>query len=111
MSIDIRYVTNGNKTIYRVSDGVLDTIDIYKNRNDIPKRIRHYAPEGKPKFVGPNMAAILDVKEILYPDFPNCNHPEYRGDACIAESCKFAKNRDWTKCKYFNKQYKITKEE
>lgn len=44
MSLDIRYITNGSKTIYRVIDGVTDSFNVYKNCDDIPKSIRHYAP-------------------------------------------------------------------
>lgn len=29
MSLDIRYITNGSKTIYRVIDGVTDSFNIY----------------------------------------------------------------------------------
>jgi hypothetical protein len=101
MSLDIRYITNGSKTIYRVIDGVTDSFNIYKNRDDIPKSIRHYAPEGEPKFVGPDMAAILGVRDILYPNLEDCGHPDYLGKRCIAESCKFAVDKDWTKCPYY----------
>lgn len=79
MSLDIRYITNGSKTIYRVIDGVTDSFNVYKNRDDIPKSIRHYAPEGEPKFVGPDMAAILGVRDILYPNLEDCGHPDYLG--------------------------------
>lgn len=103
MSLDIRYVTNGKKVIYRVIDGSADTFDVYDNRDDIPKSIRHYAPEGEPKFVGPDMAAIFGVRDILYPNFPDCNHPEYSGKRCIAESCRFAVDGDWTKCPHFER--------
>ena len=84
MSLDIRYITNGSKTIYRVIDGVTDSFNVYKNRDDIPKSIRHYAPEGEPKFVGPDMAAILGVRDILYPNLEDCGHPDYLGKRCIA---------------------------
>jgi len=107
MSLDIRYITNGVKTIYRVIDGSAESFNIYNNRDDIPKSIRHYAPKGEPKFVGPDMATIFGVRDILYPNFPNCGLPDYAGRRCIAESCKFAENGDWSKCPYFDKKYEL----
>ena len=101
MSLDIRHVTNGKKTIYRVIDGSAETFDIYENREDIPESIRHYAPKGEPKFVGPDLARIFGVRDILYPNFPNCGHPEFAGRSCIAEACKYAVDGDYTKCPYF----------
>lgn len=103
MSLDIRYVTNGEKSIYRVIDGVSETFRIYNSRDEIPKNIRHYAPEGEPKFVQPDMASILGVKDILYPNFPNCNHPDYLGQPCIAESCIYAKEKGYKNCPFFQK--------
>lgn len=73
MSINIRYVTNGKKAIYRVidsSDDFGNALHVYDTRDQIPQNIRHYAPEGEPKFVGPDLAAIFGVLDILYPDFP-----------------------------------------
>ena len=40
--------------------------------------------EGEPKFVGPDMAAILGVRDILYPNLEDCGHPDYLGKRCIA---------------------------
>lgn len=105
MSLDIRYVTNGVKSIYRVIDGVSETFNIYDSLDDIPKNIRHYAPKGEPKFVEPDLAALFGVKDILYPNFPSCGHPDYIGKSCIAESCKFAESNEWKNCPYFDKDY------
>ena len=108
MSIDIRHVTNGKKTIYRVIDSSADfgmAFNVYETREEIPQNIRHYAPEEEPKFVGPDMAAIFGVLDILYPNFPNCGHPDYLGKRCIAESCKFA-DPTYRDCPYFDKAYK-----
>lgn len=104
MSLNIRYLTNGEKTFYvETNSGVtLPERHIYATKDEIPKSIRHYAPDGDPKFVGPDLAAILGVQDIFYPGFPNCERPEYLGKRCIAESCKFAPNGDWTKCPYFS---------
>lgn len=80
------------------------TIDIYDTKEDIPKDIRHYAPDGEPRYWGPDMARIFGCLKLLYPDFPEhaCNLPEFEGKECIAESCRYAPDDDWTKCKYFN---------
>ena len=69
MSLDIRYVTNGTKTFYRVIDSAAETFNIYNTRDEIPSSIRHYAPKGEPKFVGPDLARIFGVCDILYPNF------------------------------------------
>ena len=48
MSLDIRYVTNGKKTIYRVIDSSDDfgtAFNVYDTRDQIPENIRHYAPK------------------------------------------------------------------
>ena len=105
MSLDIRYVTNGKKAIYRVIDSSAKTFSIYETKDQIPQNIRHYAPEGYPKFVGPDMAAIFGVLDILYPNFPKCGHPDYIGKRCIAEACRFAVPT-YRDCPYFDKTYK-----
>jgi len=103
MSIDVRYVTNGKKSGYYVRNSGVDpmTIDIFDKKEDVPESIRHYCPDGEPDFWGPDMARFMGVRDILYPNFPLCCHPEYLGKVCIAESCRFAIDEDWTKCKYF----------
>lgn len=107
MSLDIRYLTNGEKTAYRVRNSSVEPIDIkyYENREDIPKSIRHYAPEGEPKFIQPNMAYTLgaSVGEYFYPNFPKCGLPgKHCGTRCIAESCKYA-IPTYKDCPYFGK--------
>ena len=73
MSLNIRYLTNGEKTIYiAINSGVTPReYHVYKTKEEIPKSIRHYVPNGDPKFVGPDLAAILSVQDIFYPGFPN----------------------------------------
>lgn len=106
MSVDVRYITNGEKTGYYVRNaGVAPTtIDIYEKKEDVPESIRHYCPDGEPKFWGPDMARIMGCQKLLYPNFPKeCGRPEYVGKNCIAESCKYAPDEDWTKCPHFQK--------
>lgn len=100
MSLGIRYLTNGKKNVYVVVDTAARPISIkyYDTRDKIPVQIRHYAPEGKPMFVGPDGARNLFAMKALYPDLMNehCNKPGYSGDVCIFESCK----EPWKTCKY-----------
>lgn len=107
MSLDIRYVTNGTKTGYYVRDFLEEdeqhVVAIYDKKEDIPERIRHYAPDGEPKYWGPDMARIMGCQKLLYPDFPkSCGHSDYSEEVCVAESCKYAPDGDWTKCPYFH---------
>lgn len=107
MSVDIRYVTNGAKVCYYVRNFLEEdeqhVITIYDKKEDIPESIRHYAPDGDPKYWGPDMSRIMGCQKLLYPDFPKpCGHPDYVGKSCIAESCVHAPNGDWTKCPYFH---------
>lgn len=103
MSLNIRYLTNGEKTFYVVHNFGVTPPErhVYMTKDEIPKSIRHYAPDGEPKFVEPDLAAILCVRDIFYPNFPSCGHPDCLGKRCIAESCKFAPGGDWTRCPYF----------
>lgn len=105
MSLDIRYLTNGEKTAYRVQNSGVEPIEVnyYENKEDIPKSIRHYAPEGNPKFVEPDLAYVLGAGEYFYPNFPKCGLGEYRGTRCVAESCKYA-DPTYKNCKYLMKQ-------
>lgn len=111
MSLDIRYLTNGKKSVYVVRDsGVTHSNGYcYDSKDDIPSSIRHYAPKGEPRLVGPDMARLFGAIDILYPDFPTCGKSSYKGLICIAESCKYAPDGDYTKCPYFP-EYKETEE-
>lgn len=103
MSLDIRYLTNGKKTLYTVINSGVTPIqrNVYKTKEEIPSDIRHYAPDGEPKFVGPDLAYFLGVGSFFYPGFPNCTHPEYCGTRCIAECCNIPSADDWMNCRYF----------
>lgn len=98
MSLDIRYLTNGTKNVYVVVDTSLRPVPVnyYDTRDEIPVQIRHYAPEGKPMFVGPNGARNLFAMKALYPDLMNerCSLPEFVGLPCIFESCQLC----WQAC-------------
>lgn len=90
MSLDIRHLTNGEKTLYVVRHTDTGEREVYNTRNEVPKGIRHYAKEGEPKFVSPDIARILGVDDIFYPDFPKCTMRGYENTTCIADACTFA---------------------
>jgi hypothetical protein len=112
MSLNIRYITNGRKDAFVVfHSGVKPmTTEFYEQRDDIPESIRHYAPEGAPKYYGPDQCVITgraevgshDLLNYFYPNHPNCKMPEYAGKRCIAESCKHAPNETWPECEYLD---------
>lgn len=104
MSIYIAHVTNGEKNGYYVRDSLNETINVYGTKEDIPKNIRGYAPNKEAKYWGPDTARIMGCRSILYPDFPDlaCDYYSPMKVECIAESCKYAQNKNWTKCPYFN---------
>lgn len=104
MSLDVRYLTNGTKTAYRVRNSGVDPVEVnyYEKKEDIPKEIRHYAPEGEPKFVEPDMAYVLGAGEYFYPNFPKCGLEGYCGRRCVAESCKYA-DPSYKECQYLIK--------
>lgn len=101
MSLNIRYLTNGEKTAYQVVNRGVDPTEItfYENKEDIPESIVHYAPEGEPNYIEPDLAYILDAQDYFYPNFQKCGKPEYEGRRCIAESCKYSMY-NWKNCEY-----------
>lgn len=105
MSLDIRYLTNGKKSAYRIRNSGVEPVEVnfYEKKEDIPKEIRHYAPDGEPKFVEPDMAYILGAGEYFYPNFPKCGLEKYHGTRCVAESCKYAE-LTYRNCKYLIEQ-------
>lgn len=71
---------------------------------EIPKEIEHYFKSCSVMTIGPYMADFFGIQEKLYPNFPKCNHPEYKNTNCLAECCKLAPGEDWEKCPYFPKK-------
>ena len=105
MSVNIRLLTNGEKTVYTVRDSLNETFTIYNTIDEIPESIRHYAKDVKLKFCEPDLARIFGVRDLFYPNFPDCGHPNYLGKACIAESCKYG-DPTYKDCPYFGKAVK-----
>ena len=100
MSLKIRYLTNGTKNVYVVVDTALGPVPVnyYDMRDEIPVQIRHYAPEGKPMFVGPDSARLFFAMKVLYPELmcEYCGKSGCSGAVCIFESCF----EPWKTCKY-----------
>lgn len=87
MSLNIRHLTNGEKTFYVVTHTDTGERELYNTRDEVPQSIRHYAKEGEARFIEPDTARLLGVQDILYPNFPNCTMYGYSNRICIAESC------------------------
>ena len=102
MSLDIKHVTNGTTEIYRIIDSAAGTFNVYYSYDEIPKRIRHYVAPDSPKLIGPDTASLFGVRDILYPEVQKCGHPDFIDEKCIAESCNYAPDGDWTRCPYFH---------
>lgn len=101
MSLDIRYLTNGEKIAYRVQNSGVSpiTVDYYERKEDIPESIRHYAPDGEPKFVDIESAYALGAGKYFYPNYLKCNMPGYEGRRCITKDCKYGE-QNYKDCKY-----------
>lgn len=102
MSLNIRHLTNGEKRFYVVQHSDTGERELYKTREEVPQSIRHYAKEGEPKFVEPDLARILGVQDVFYPNFPNCTMEGYENRICIAEACKYAEPT-YKDCPYYKK--------
>lgn len=103
MSIDIRWLTNGQKTAWTVLHTDTGEVEKYDRLEHVPESIRHYCKAKEPLHIGPDGAFILGVNKVFYPDWPlACGHPDYADKRCIAESCKFGSDGDWTKCPFFS---------
>ena len=97
MSLDVRWLTNGEKTLYCVIDSWCDPPrkSTYETLEEVPKAIKHYAEKIKEsKYVGPDTARILGFVDIFYPEWKDhcCLHPEELAagrydQKCIAEGC------------------------
>ena len=109
MSLDCRLLRKkGEDQIYYhcKNSGVTPTeISLWTDPAEIPKGIEHYFKNlHSIMTIGPYMAAFFGIQGKLYPNFPKCNHPEYKNTDCFAECCKFAPDEDWEKCPYFKQK-------
>ena len=107
MSIDCRYYTNGEKIAYTMLHTDTGIVEEFEKIEDIPIFARHYFERmATPKFCGPDLAQILGLSKVFYPEWPKeCGHFDYNGERCIAESCKYAEQAEgWSNCPYFTGQ-------
>lgn len=104
MSINIHYLSNGEKSVYVVKNSGVTPVEVsfFEKKDDIPSDIRHYVPD-EVKIVGPCLARSFRAIDILYPNFPSCGHPDYLGKPCIAEYCRFA-IPTYHDCEYFKEE-------
>ena len=94
MSIDCRYLTNGEKTAFTLLHTDTGIVESYEKREDIPKEVRHYFRYmDKPKMIGPDLAMILHLSSVFYPEWPKmCNDPALNGkkmSVCWRILCSF----------------------
>ena len=47
-------------------------------------------------------AAFKDEKPVSYTHLDVYKRQDYAGETCVAESCRYSPNGDWTLCPYFN---------
>lgn len=112
MSLDIKHVTNGKEVVYVVFNTGISppTMEIYKERDDVPIQIRDYAEEGIPSFYGPDISRIVGrfngvgnaLLDYLWPNHPDCKLFGRKNNFCIAESCIHAPDSNWQECKYLD---------
>jgi hypothetical protein len=109
MSLNIRWLTNGEKTVFTIVNSLDNTFTVVESIQEIHPSIRHYAEsvvreKGAPVFCEPDLARIFGVQELFYPDWPKrCSLNGYDGRICIAESCKYS----YKSCPYIRtKDYK-----
>lgn len=107
MSLDVRWLTNGEKTLYCITDSWCNPPRkyTYETLEEVPKAIKHYAEKIKePTFVGPRTASLLGFDDIFYPKWKHhyCLHPEelnagYYDMKCLAENCELC---DYHECPF-----------
>ena len=95
MSLDIRYLTNGEKEIFVVINKGVSPIhvSVVDKRSEIDKRICRYAPN-EPQFCEPDFAFRFGVQETLYPSLAGrkCVRTDlkpHNPDRCIFEGCRY----------------------
>ena len=107
MSIRIDYLSNGKKALYCVRNaGVTSsTYETYEKLEDIPKSIRHYAPKGEPRQVGPDAAQFLGFGPDLFPEFENrCSVFGHPLRACVGPGCREVGEGNPDKCPYWREE-------
>jgi hypothetical protein len=116
MSLDIRYLTNGEYEIFTVRDSLQNppSFNVYERREYIPKYVRHYADSLlKPQMCKPDLARCFGVLDLFYPNHGSCSKPDAKNRNCVAESCAALDSSEyrrvglnkpvscWTECPYY----------
>lgn len=107
MSLEVRYLTNGKKTIYTVKRNDVPQRSaclVYDGIEDIPQDIRHYAPKCQPVFVTPDVAQFLGLGGILYPEYQyKCSYGCVGPTHCLGPGCAMLtpENPNPQNCKYW----------
>lgn len=105
MSIDTRYLTNGEKTAYTLLHADTGEVEEFARLEDIPASVRHYFSKmDKPKMCGPDLACILGVSKVFYPGWPKkCTMKGCEGRRCVGESCAYTTTpMDWKNCPFIS---------
>lgn len=103
MSLDVRYFTNGEKTAYTILHTDTGNVEEFQRKEEIPESVRHlFRNLNKPKIIGPDLAMILGLKKVFYPDWPKmCGNPGFDGRRCVGESCIFTTTpMGWKTCPF-----------
>lgn len=103
MSIDARYFTNGEKTAYTLLHTDTGEVEEFQRKEDIPKYVQHlFKNMNNPKTIGPDLAMILGLKSVFYPDWPKmCGNKGFESKRCVGESCIFCKSSiEWKICPF-----------
>ena len=94
MSLNIRYLTNGEIKLFTISNqGVRSpTFEIVYNLGDIDDNLRDYVPKSEPMHCEPDLARVLGVQHVFYPNWHDCGREDLKPHnvkKCIAEQCKY----------------------
>ena len=108
MSLDVRYYTNGEKSIIRIGNsGVTPAeVDFYDKPEDVPESIRHYVPK-EPKFASIDTTLMFSgLTDILYPGHGYCNFQKAEKGirCCIADGCKYLPESGHEQCEHYLKE-------
>lgn len=104
MSLDFRYLTNGEKTLYCVTDSAARPVErsTYATIDEVPESIRHYAPKGDAIFVTPDAAQVLGFGDVFYPEYEQkCGYYGWRKDSCVGRECNILGDKKPQECEYW----------
>lgn len=107
MSVDCRYFTNGEKTAFTLLHTDTGEVEVFEKREDIPDSVKHlFRNMNMPKIIGPDLAMILKINGVFYPDWPKiCNAPMLNGKKCrcVVESCAIQTTpMGWKTCPFIS---------